>query len=63
VSQIWSRNDLRQAVDFHNDSRIDDTLLHRTVVFRPATGLGQTRPPSFVAATAELASIADAAKA
>jgi hypothetical protein len=26
-----------------------DTSLHRTVFFRPATGLGQNEPPSFVA--------------
>jgi hypothetical protein len=39
------------------------TLLHRVVFFRPAAELGRTQPPSFVAATAELASIADASKA
>jgi hypothetical protein len=33
------------------------------VFFRPAAELGRTQPPSFVAATAELASIADASKA
>jgi tripartite-type tricarboxylate transporter receptor subunit TctC len=37
--------------------------MHRIVFFRPATATGQTQSPSFVAATAELASIADAGEA
>jgi hypothetical protein len=38
-------------------------MLRCTVGGASAAGLGQTQPPSFVAATAELASIADAGEA
>jgi hypothetical protein len=35
-------------------------MLHRTVFFRPATGLGQFLPPSLATAMEELASTSDA---